>query len=296
VRGIKVCQEAGLNVTANMVVTRMNQDQVFETGVFVKELGIKSFSATKATPCLGGTNFLEIGINREAFKQMLEELLRLENIVGMAVDVAMSYPLCGLGDVNRFKKFAQRSCAAGVTTCTIGADGEVRPCSFADESYGNLFSEPLFQIWDKMKDWRDGSRLPNICVNECQYFSLCGGGCRMEAKFAGDRKGMDPLATNPSDVIYQLPTEVHSTPTDFWEIKLRLTPNLRLRSEEFGGIVAPQGGLPIFLDQAGYQIIHRLQESKQPFSLQDTENLFSFSRDSQDFFYALSTKGVFQES
>lgn len=254
-RGIKICQEAGLSVVANMVVTRMNQDQVFETGVFVKELGIKSFSATKATPCLGGTNFLEIGIKREAFKQMLEDLLRLENVAGMNVDVAMSYPLCALGDGNLFRKFAQRSCAAGVTTCTIGADGEVRPCSFADESYGSLFSESLSQIWHRMKDWRDGSRLPNICTDECQYFSLCGGGCRMEAKFAGDQKGMDPLATKPSDVVCQTTVEFNLIPTDFWEKKLRITPNLRLRREEFGGIVAPQGGLPIFLDQVGYQII-----------------------------------------
>ena len=87
VRGIKICQEAGLSVAANMVVTRMNQNQVFETGAFVKKLGVKSFSATKATPCLGGTNFSEIGINRGAFKQMLEDLLRLEKDEGIDVDV-----------------------------------------------------------------------------------------------------------------------------------------------------------------------------------------------------------------
>lgn len=294
-RGIGICQEAGLNVAANMVITRTNQDQIFETGKFVKGLGIKTFSATKATPCLGGTNFSEIGVNREAFKQMLEDLLRLEKDEGMDTDVLMAYPLCGLGDIVRFGKFVQRSCGAGVTTCTIGADGKVRPCSFADESYGNLFSEPLSQIWHKMKDWRDGSRLPKVCVNECQYFPQCGAGCRMEAKFAGDQKGMDPLATKSSDVVCQIPVEFNVMPPDFWERKLQLTRNLRLRKEVFGGIIAPQKRSPTFLNNIGYQIIQRLQELAQPFFLRDTERIFNLSRDSEEFFYMLNTKGVLQE-
>lgn len=294
-RGIRVCQEAGLSVAANMVVTRMNQDQVFETGAFVKELGIKSFSATKATPCLGGTNFSEIGINREAFKQMLEDLLRLENVEGMDVDVAISYPLCALGDVNRFKKFAQRSCVAGISTCTIGADGGIRPCSFADESYGNIFSEPFSQAWLRMGDWRDGSRLPEKCVSECNYFSLCGAGCRMEAKFAGDRKGMDPLATDSLDVRCSSVTEFDHAPSDFWEKRLIVTPNLRLRRENFGGIIAPQGRQPVFIDSAAYEIIGRLKNASSPFSFKGIAHDFNLSPASSDFFFTLFTKEFFRE-
>lgn len=294
-RGIKVCQEAGLRVAANMVVTRMNQDQVFDTGVFVKELGVKSFSATKATPCLGGTNFSEISINREAFKQMLEDLLRLEKAERIDVNVLMSYPLCALGDGNHFRKFAQRSCAAGVTTCTIGADGGIRPCSFADESYGNIFSESFSQVWRRMGDWRDGSRLPEKCVSECKYFSLCGAGCRMEAKFAGDRKGMDPLATDSIDVRYSPATEFDHAPSDFWEKRLIITPNLRLRREDFGGIIAPQGRQPVLIDSAAYEIIDRLKNASSPFSFKGIEHDFNLSQTSADFFFALFTKEFFRE-
>lgn len=295
IRGIKVCQEAGLSVAANMVVTRMNQNQVFETGAFVKKLGVKTFSATKATPCLGGTNFQEIGINREAFKQMLEDLLRLEKDEGIDVDVLMAYPLCALGDGNHFRKFAQRSCAAGVTTCTIGADGGIRPCSFADESYGNIFSEPFSQAWLGMGDWRDGSRLPEKCVSECKYFSLCGAGCRMEAKFAGDRKGMDPLATDSLDVRCSPTTEFDHAPSDFWEKRLVVTPNLRLRRENFGGIIAPQGRQPVLIDSVAYEIIDRLKNASSPFSFKGIQRDFNLSQTSSDFFFALFTKEFFRE-
>lgn len=293
--GIEACQAAELSVAANMVVTKMNQNQVFETGAFVKELGVKSFSATKATPCLGGTNFAEISIGREAFKQMLEDLLRLEKDERIDVNVLISYPLCALEDGKRFRKFAERSCAAGVTTCTIGADGEIRPCSFADETYGNIFSEPFNQVWLRMRDWRDGSRLPEQCVSECQYFPLCGAGCRLEAKFAGDRKGMDPLATDSLDVKFPPVTEFDHAPADFWKKQLIVASNLKLRRENFGGIIAPQGRQPVFIDSTAYEIIDKLKHTSSPFSFKGIEDDYHLSQTSSDFFFALFAKGVFRE-
>jgi len=294
-RGIKICQDAGLNVGVNMVVMKTNSRQVFETGRFVKDLGIKAFSATKAVPCLGRNNFSEIGINKDAFKRMFEDLLLLEKEFGLDVDTLMAYPLCALGDTKRFWKFAQHSCGAGTITCTIGADGSVRPCSFADENYGNIFSEPLSQAWLRMGDWRDGSRLPEKCVSECKFFSLCSGGCRMEAKFAGDRKGMDPLATDSSDVAYSSMVELDSASPDFWEKRLIIPPNLRLRREDFGGIIAPKGRQPVFIDNVAYEIINRLKNASSPFSLQAIEHDFNLSQTSSDFFFALFTNGVFRE-
>ena len=217
VRGIKICQEAGLSVAANMVVTRMNQNQVFETGAFVKKLGVKSFSATKATPCLGGTNFSEIGINRGAFKQMLEDLLRLEKDEGIDVDVLMSYPLCALGDGNHFRKFA------------------------------------------------------------------------------GDRKGMDPLATDSLDARCSPVAELYHAPSDFWEKQLIVTPNLRLRRENFGGIIAPQGRQPVFIDNTAYEIIDKLKNASSQFSVKGIERDFKLSQTSSDFFFALFRKEFFGE-
>lgn len=294
-RGIKICQDAGLDVGVNMVVMKTNSRQVFETGKFVKDLGVKAFSATKVVPCLGGNNFSEIGIDKTAFKKMIADLVLLEKTFGINVDTLMAYPLCALSDLESFWKFAQHSCGAGTTTCTIGSSGDVRPCSFADETYGNIFTDSLPQIWKRMKDWRDGSRLPENCVDNCKYFSQCGGGCRMEAKFAGDRKGMDPLATGPSDVVSLPLADFNPPPSDFWEKQLILVPDLRLRKEDFGGIIAPQGQRPVFIDSVAYRIIEGLQNATAPFSFQTIENTFNLSRASSDFFFTLFTGGVFKE-
>jgi len=294
-RGIKICQDVGLDVGVNMVVMRTNSGQVFETGKFAKNLGIKSFSATKAVPRLGGNNFSEIGIDRSAFKKMIADLILLEKTFEINVDTLMAYPFCALSDLESFWKFAQHSCGAGTTTCTIGSSGDVRPCSFADETYGNIFADSLPQIWRRMKDWRDGSRLPENCVDNCKYFSQCGGGCRMEAKFAGDKAGMDPLATGPLDVISLPVSDFNPSPADFWEKRLIVAPNLRLRKEDFGGIIAPQGHQPVLIDSIAYEIINRLKSVSSPFSFQTIENAFNLSRASSDFFFTLFTGGVFRE-
>lgn len=295
-RGIKICQDAGLNVGVNMVVMRSNSWQVFETGKFVKDLGVKAFSATKAAPCLGGNNFLEIGIDKAAFRKMIADLVLLEKTFGINIDTLMAYPLCALGNLESFWRLAQHNCGAGTTTCTIGSSGDVRPCSFADEIYGNIFADSLSQIWKGMRDWRDGSRLPENCVDNCKYFAQCGGGCRMEAKFAGDRKGMDPLAMGSLDAISLPVSDFKPPPADFWEKRLIITPNLRLRREDFGGIIAPQGRQPVLIDSIAYEIINRLKNASSPFSFQTIESTFNLSRVSSDFFFTLFTEGVFREA
>jgi len=156
--------------------------------------------------------------------------------------------------------------------------------------------EPLSEIWNNMGDWRDGSRLPDECIYGCQYFPLCGAGCRMEAKFFGNKKAMHPLATDSSDVNYIPSTKIFHAPSDFWERMLVLNPSLRLRKESFGGVIVPQGGQPIFIDNTAYLIIDRLKNESGPFSFQTIEDNLGLSQSSSDFFFSLFMKGVFRET
>ena len=117
----------------------------------------------------------------------------------------------------------------------------------------------------------------------------------MEAKFAGNKKGMDPLATGPLDVVSLPVSDFNPSPSDFWEKRLVVTPNLRQRKEDFGGIIAPQGHQPVLIDSIAYEIINRLKNASSPFSFQTIENTFNLSRVSSDFFFTLFTEGVFRE-
>lgn len=203
VEGIQNVLSEGIRLRVNMVVTQANETQVYETGKFVHSLGVTAFSATKATPPPNCEDFSSLSISQDSLRNSLDQLLALHEEFNMNVDILEPYPLCAMRDISRYKYFARKRCNAGVTTCTIGATGEVRPCSHADIVYGNIFTEPLKQVWEKMSEWRDGSLVPELCLN-CKFFRLCGAGCRMEAKSHGDIGGLDPYASKPENVAVSL--------------------------------------------------------------------------------------------
>ena len=117
----------------------------------------------------------------------------------------------------------------------------------------------------------------------------------MEAKFDGNKKGMDPLATEPLDVVSLPVSDFNPPPSDFWEKRLVVTPNLRLRKENFGGIIAPQGRQPVFINSAAYEVINRLKNASSSFSFKEIGHGFNLSPASSDFFFTLFTEGVFRE-
>jgi len=203
-------------------------------------------------------DFSRLSITRESTKRSLEILLRLKQDFGLNVDILRCYPLCLIGDLARFDKFSKHNCAAGVTTCTIGPEGGIRPCSYSDEVYGNVLRESLSEGWQRMTKWRDGSLIPQTC-KDCEYLRQCTAGCRMGAKYYDDITSKDPLATNPEDVI--APTREPVTifdASEFVNKRLIVNPNLRSRKEKFGGILVAEGYAPVFINNDTFKLLFSL--------------------------------------
>ena len=239
VEGIRLLRERKVSMGANMVVMQSNMDQIYETGKFVHGLGVSSFRATKVHPAQGSSNFEEIKLPPEKISTIFDNLLKLEKDFGFKVDSLTTYPICLLRDLERYGKFLlKRSCSAGKTGCTIGADGQVRPCGHSDNIYGNSIEESLLTIWPRLKEWRDGSLLPQEC-KECRYVVECSGGCRMDCKFYGKINAMDPYATGKDfDLIPPKPEEIK--PLSF-DVELVVNPTLYLRTEKFGSVMVVDG-------------------------------------------------------
>lgn len=295
VRGIDSCLQEGLNVTVNMVVSALNKDRVLDTGMLAKSLGVSSFSATKVSPCLGGISFEEINLSKENYKKMLDDLLILEDEEEMYVDSLISYPLCALGNWERYQKFIERKCAAGVAACAISAEGDVRPCPVADEVYGNIFNEALGDSWRRMTDWRDGSRIPQECLAECGYFSSCRAGCRMNAKYCNGINGMDPLATGPEDVYNQPQSQPETfSNTDFLNRDFVLEQEIKFRPEDFGGIVSNGPRSSLFLDKLAFIVLKQLGSSGGRFTVKEIQDQFGLTEMPDEFFFKLFKLGFIQ--
>ena len=163
IRGIQHILAADIPLMVHMVVSQVNEDQVYQTGKFVAGLGVKAFGATKVSPALNNPRFSEVSISRKSAKQSLVALFELQEEFGLQTDILECYPLCLIGDAQKFERFARRNCSAGITTAAIGANGEIRSCIHSDEVSGNIFQEGLEESWEKMSRWRDGSLIPEVC-------------------------------------------------------------------------------------------------------------------------------------
>ena len=260
IEGIRNVLSEGIRLRVNMVVTQANETQVYETGKFAHALGVTAFSATKAAPPPNCEDFSRLSISQGSLRNSLDQLLALHEEFDMNIDILEPYPLCAMRDISRYKLFSRKRCNAGVTTCTIGAKGEIRPCSHADIIYGNIFTEPLKQVWEKMSEWRDGSFVPELCLN-CRFFRLCGAGCRMEAKSRGDIRGLDPYAGKPEDVIYfDQKKAIKPLSEGLLHLPLSINPNLKAREEEFGAIVALGKGMSVLINHDAFRLINILRK------------------------------------
>jgi len=250
--------KSGIRISVNMVINQQNFPDIYETARLTKELGAKNFSATKVSPALNSRNFQSLRLNKEQVFESLEILERTKREFGISVDILESYPLCLIKDIARFSFFARRSCSAGKTNCTIGADGSIRPCSHADMSYGNILEEDLSSIWGKMADWRNAKYVNKECQS-CKFLPKCSGGCRMEAKYYGDICGKDPYMTFPREV-EDIPKK-SVVLSVLSEQPIAFLKNLRYREEEFGAILYSRKAKSrtIFITKDSYNLFNLIK-------------------------------------
>ncbi len=261
-RGIKIALSHELPVTVNMVVSKKNLDHVYETARLVKSLGAKTFTATKAG-CPGNCfDFSEYSLNIQEVRYYLNELLKASQDFGLNVDILEAYPVCGM-ETNFLKKLLGRKCQAGITSMTIASDGSVRPCSHLDTQDGNIFTEKVSDIWNRMSEWREGVHLPKDC-KKCKLLPFCNGGCRMESKMLSEKRKfseLDPLA-QPERVDFFI-NELKKINTKATKPERKnpksflVVSGLKLRKEPFGATVSVNGKCRLFLDEDGWNIVNQ---------------------------------------
>lgn len=290
IRGIKLLQEAGMAVTANMVVSQANLHLMEQTASLAKSMGMKSFCSTRAACPANCTDFRDLALSLDEFRTYLERLYNIGQELNLTVDALEGYPLCGIKEVNLLSEFTSRRCLAGVTSLTVGPDCLIRPCSHMDEVYGDLTTEDLDAIWAKMNQWRTGAMLPETCKT-CELVAHCGGGCRMEAKMIkGSINAMDPYAS-PQDVPYTLTRlPVQKRTVEFNGMKsFRLNAQIRWRREDFGSIVFLGQRSTCYLNTASTAFLESL-EVGQVYQVDDVVS--KYGDGAREFLYGLRTKRV----
>lgn len=235
---IKLMHDHRMPVAVNMVVSPKNYEDIYKTGNLVHDLGVRTFTAVRASPPVWANDRSQYTLSREQVIGTLDVLVQLHDELRLHTGNQNCYPLCMIDDWSKYAALHLRNCAAGVYHCAIGADGNVRSCVQSDSNYGNLFEEELGTIWKRMEPWRKGEYLPEKC-SVCPLLSQCSGGCRADAQIHTGR-------INAMDIYCDLSIDTPSVPPELDEDPPWLTvdeklflPRLRYRNEAFGVIISP---------------------------------------------------------
>ena len=179
IAGIKNAVDVGIAVSINMIISKFNLKDIYETAKLVQSLGVNKFHTTRLVPPEYTPISSEFDLTEQDFRYILDELLRINKTFGIEVGTLVPYPYCFLND-RKYSKIYTHGCPAGTKMMVINADGDTHACTHEKKSYGNVFNLGLAKCWENMSEWRDGSILPNEC-KKCPLLDYCQGGCRMMA-------------------------------------------------------------------------------------------------------------------
>jgi radical SAM protein with 4Fe4S-binding SPASM domain len=250
---IKKAMNYGLEVSANMVVSQLSKQDIYETGKLFAEMGGKNFCVTPMSPCTKKQK--ELFINKDEVIQTLDVLLDLKKDFGLRVDALEPILPCSV-DLSKYRSFVRRSCTAGRTHITIDPAGNVRPCSHfpTDETYGNILDEPFDAIWNKLSEWKDGKHVPKSCDN-CAYLAKCFGGCRLNARiFNGSLDAQDPWAGQPIAEFKPLEIKINM------DKQHSIRPDIKFREESPDYYTLYSGGKTLFINKSSLDIMLDLKK------------------------------------
>ena len=179
IEGIKACVRNDIRVSVNMVITRSNKKQVYETGKFAAELGATKFFLTRAVPPTYSQNIKldesnPYFITKEETKKTLDDAIRVKNEFGMRIGSLVSYPLCFLEDLEKYKDFVGRGCPSqSGHRMSINANGDLHVCVHEEENYGNILKSSIHEVYqNNMRKWHNGQMVYKGCEG-CEYIDMC---------------------------------------------------------------------------------------------------------------------------
>ena len=299
INGIKSCIRSGVRVSANMVVTKSNRHRVYETGKNMAELGCSKFFVTRPVPPVysevskaNEEKDNELVLSHAEVKKSLDDALRVKKDFGIAIGSLISYPLCFLGDLEKYSDFVGRGCPSQRGhVININADGNLHTCVHEEESYGSIWSKDFKKIYsEKMIKWRDGSMHYSECKT-CPYLKVCNSGCQMTANAVnGKVASKDPLFVGKEGITKDFDIITDNKIYDYIHDMGKFFVPERIRFRDDGGvyIVNIRWGNSMTISHSLGSYLENAQKNKKYFDLKE------FGTDRKDILANLFFKNIIE--
>jgi len=273
-KGIRAAIRNGMRLSANMIVTKRNKGHVYKTGLLAHELGCKKFFGTRVVPnvLLKDVSDSDFSLAPEECLYTLDELLRVKKDTGIMIGTLISYPLCMLGDLEKYHDFVGRGCPSQIgNRINLNPNGDIQACPHSDASVGNIFKQDFREIWENMRPWHDGS-LRNPGCKGCRYIDVCYTGCRISSSVVNKSlNAPDPLMVNPGAIYKDYKFELEAGIEEEIKKGCRFTvpKRLRFREENDFYVINVRWANAFTLDKPQTEFLKKYWASGKDFSLSD---------------------------
>jgi radical SAM protein with 4Fe4S-binding SPASM domain len=189
---IKRYVDWGIVVNSDTVLTKYNAKEIFDIAKRAQDLGMQSLFLNIFQPEGLGSLRPDFSPSLSQIRDAITQMIRARDELGFPMYFGTSTPFC-LDERLITERLAFR-CGAGEWFGSITPAGEFRICNHSTHSYGNVTSTPLNKIWHlkKIDDEYRNRRLASEVCDDCSFFEICRGGCRINE--AGSYR-VDPIVT-----------------------------------------------------------------------------------------------------
>lgn len=198
VEKLDLAYDLGVKFNNNIVVSTKNLQYVGNTIDFLKERYDTDYvSITRVgKPINSDDSFNSWLLSHEQVHELLDIVVeKSKKYPDLTIGTGCPFTPCSINSQEAFDIYGYKKiCTAGKTNFTIDTDGNYKACARDSRLYGNILVDDFTEVYERMREWRDGSFVPKEC-HGCKEFQHCLGGCRVDAiPFTGRSDCLDSIS------------------------------------------------------------------------------------------------------
>jgi radical SAM protein with 4Fe4S-binding SPASM domain len=180
-RGVQHLLNAGMEVTLNATLSRLNADSFMNMIRLSSELGVQNLGFSRLVPSGRGKGMIKEMLKTEDVSSLYKKIFS-QKTNGLAIvtgDPVASESRKSKDHSDDTGDIPSGGCAAGLSGLTILPDGTLVPCRRLPVPIGNIRKDSLREVWaasEILNALRDRSRYKGKC-GSCRQWSRCRG-CR----------------------------------------------------------------------------------------------------------------------
>ena len=186
-QAVAIAKEHKILDSCPVTIGRHNYEQIGEIFKFAKETGYKKITFLGLKPCMDYKKYV---LNGEQYKDIFLSVVKYQREFMMDVyfDEPFFKPFLREHGINYSADGENGIVVPDTPSCIFGSymfietNGDVKPCTFAAKTMGNVNEKNLDEIWDDIQNSELIKKITNFSTREgkcqrCKYLYQCGG-CR----------------------------------------------------------------------------------------------------------------------